>query len=246
MRLVPAFLALAALAAPAPAAETPAPATFTSRLQVGALLPLNAEGRPIGPAQIADVPEKARNAIAAALAALRFEPVRRDGVPVPSELPLRVMLTARGMGLATQYEVSGVRAGPVVADTPRYPVASLMEGQAALLMVRVECGVADDRPTRRIEVVASAFLATRQAARRDAFKAAAAAAFERSCAFVETIDGQPVSTVLHQPVRFFVNGRRIADDTLEPAVPVGEVPRTDGLERARLLPVEAGVAAPAG
>ena len=222
------------LASPAAFASSP-PGGYSSRVEIGALLSLDAQGNQVGPARIEDVPGKARPLVESALAALRFEPARRDGVAVPSEVAVALTLKAKGLAPFTEYEVVNPRVGPLVADLPRYPGPAMMAGQGALLMVRIECGVAAGEPTRQAEVVDSAFIGRNAGRNKEAFHAAATAAFRRSCQWVETIDGQPLVSIFHRPVRFFVGGQRIPDEKLDPAFPAGEVARSDGFERARVL-----------
>ena len=236
LALIPACLALPS------EANSPPSGGYSSRSEIGALLSLDAGGNPVGPARIEDVPGKALPIVESALSALRFEPARRDGVAVASEVAVVLTLKAEGLAPFTRYEVANPRVSPVVADLPRYPAPAMMAGQGALVMVRIECGADAGAPTRRAEVVDSALIGRNAGRNKEAFHAAAAEAFRRSCQWVETIDGQPVVSVFHRPIRFFLSGQRIPDDKLDARFPAGEVARSDGLERARILPAgnEAG------
>lgn len=246
MRLLSAVLLSLALVSSSFAAEPQAGPKLRLNLQV--LVPVDAEGQ-AGTPRIADeLPEEAQAAVLERLAALRFEPATRDGVPVPSELSLSVPFTAQNIDGKVQYTVGDATAAPIIRQVPRYPEQAIRDGAGAALIVRVELA-AEPGPDRvKAEVVASEFAPRRASRYKRQFEQAALESLSACCRLVETIDGQPLGRVDYVTISYSTTfSRERVDAEALKASHAGEVVDLPaGLRRATVVDAPAAAEAPAG
>lgn len=168
------------------------------------LVSVDAQGQPGTPRLADSVPAGAADLISQRLAELRFEPARRGGQPVPSELSLSLHLTQNRLGSKPDFRVGRIRATPIVSQLPRYPAAAMRRGQSAAVMLRVSLAPEPGPGRVQAEVVGSEFIPPNAGDLKASIEQSALATLEGCCALVESIDGEPLAVVAYVPNAYYV------------------------------------------
>lgn len=201
-----AWLLLAAIPASSLAAKRPAATSLPNpRFTLPALLPVDESGQPGEIRFAGELPAGLDELVARRLASLRFEPARRDGQPVASELAMKVSIELVRDADATEIKLLDLSPEPLVLPPPRYPGQAARDNRSAAVMLLVELSHGDEGQRVDVQVLGSEVRPGPQSRYAESFEESALKAAQACCKLVETIGGQPWPQVFQVPIVFYLD-----------------------------------------